>query len=381
MPKNEGRHWRPTEEQELILTASLLSGEPAVEAWHQWKSKADIDHLDQGSFRLLPLLYRNMSSHEVQDSAMNKLKGVYRLTWYKNQVLLRHMALLLRNYHESGIETMVLKGAALTLLYYKDYGLRPMGDLDILVHTDQALPAINVLERSGWTPREFSPTKEYISTRYSHGFVDGNGRELDLHWHLMPECCSSNADDDFWESALTSSLHGIPVQTLSHTHQLLHTCIHGSKWNAVSPCRWVADAVMLIRHAQSEIDWNDLLAQAAERHVILPLRDTLQYLHDRFHAPIPKSVMKQMRSTPVPEIERIEYTISIKPRTYWTAILELWCTHTRLMENTGMPERLIKFPGFLQRIWGVALWKLPFYGILKVMTWHKNPLSEKYSQK
>jgi len=65
----------------------------------------------------------------VKDPLMVKLKEFYQLTWCENQILFHNMAGLLDRLHNAGIQTMILKGAALLLLYYKDYGLRPMLDL------------------------------------------------------------------------------------------------------------------------------------------------------------------------------------------------------------------------------------------------------------
>ena len=46
----------PTREQERLLRAALLRGPLALEAWDEWKAGADMDHLDAGSYRLLPQL-------------------------------------------------------------------------------------------------------------------------------------------------------------------------------------------------------------------------------------------------------------------------------------------------------------------------------------
>ena len=45
----------PTHEQELLLKAALLTGEACRKAWKAWKSRIDIENLDYGSSRLLPL--------------------------------------------------------------------------------------------------------------------------------------------------------------------------------------------------------------------------------------------------------------------------------------------------------------------------------------
>ena len=103
-----------TYDQELLLKAALLQGPDAIHAWQEWKDNTDLEgHLDRGSFRLLPLLYKNLLRHRVKNPFMNKLKGIYRREWYKNQMLFFEMSKVLRYLHDKGIRTMILKGAAL----------------------------------------------------------------------------------------------------------------------------------------------------------------------------------------------------------------------------------------------------------------------------
>jgi hypothetical protein len=380
--KRKDSFW-PTQQQKLLLRAALLKDSAAVDAWKDWRSHVDIDDIDQldpGSYRLLPLLYHNLQSLQVQDPIMMKLKGVYRLTWYKNQMLFHTIAGLLRAFQNAGIETMVLKGAALTFLCYKDYGLRPMNDFDVLVHTDQAMPAIRLLQKLGWKPKDFEPHERYISVSYSHGFEDKSGRQFDLHWHVLSQCREAHADDDLWEKAVLTKFHDVPTNVLNPTDQLLHICVHGARWNEIPPFRWVADAIMIINSAHKEIDWNRLTVQAEKQHLILPLLDTLQYLRDTFEAPIAPEIIKNLQAVRVPRIERMEYKIIVSPPTKWTAILDLWCLHSRSTGNTNILGKIVRFPIFLQNIWRISLWKLPYWGFLKIITWNQNQLSKNPSK-
>ena len=92
---------------------------------------------NQGSFRLLPLLYINLQKQGVDDPVMGKLKGIYRQAWSKNQTLFHEMAGVIAHLQDAGIKTMLLKGASLSLLYYKNNGARPMADIDVLVPLKQ----------------------------------------------------------------------------------------------------------------------------------------------------------------------------------------------------------------------------------------------------
>ena len=148
-----GNCW-PTSAQRLLLRAVVLRGAEALAAWQRWTQAVDLDGLDAGSIRLLPQLYRSLEREGVRDPLMSRLKGVYRHTWYGNQLRLRDAAVVLGELSRRGIEPMLLKGAALTLLHYRDSGLRPMEDVAVLVRTQQwragqsVYPALRLLCRS-----------------------------------------------------------------------------------------------------------------------------------------------------------------------------------------------------------------------------------------
>ncbi|MCK4817484.1 nucleotidyltransferase family protein, partial [bacterium] len=220
----KGGFW-PTRHQELLLQACLLQGKEALDAWSKWKLTADVDQLDKGSLRLIPLLYRNLQAHGVEDDLMNKFKGVYRFTLYKNHMLLHNMANVLAGFYDTGIQAMVLKGVALTLLHYKDYGLRPMSDFDVLIHEKDVTTAINILRNLHWKPWQRLPkvfTAEYLSSTKGCAFNNDRGEGLDLHWHVLLECCYKNADKDFWDGAVQTRSSDFPVFALNPTDQLLH---------------------------------------------------------------------------------------------------------------------------------------------------------------
>jgi hypothetical protein len=253
-----------------------------------------------------------------------------------------------------------------------------MNDLDVLVSSDQALSAIKLLRGLGWAPIDFTPTEEYISVSYSHGFKDGSGQECDLHWHILSQCREPDSDKDFWDAAVETTFFDVPTYVLNPTDQLLHVCIHGARWNYTPPFRWVADATIILNTAQSEIDWGRLISQAKRRRLILPLREALRYVRTQVAAPVPAEIMRNLQDISIPRIEQIEYAVAITPPTRWTAILDLWCQHSRLTRDVTLPRRLARFPGFLRGIWGKSLWRIPLEGISRVANWRKNPLARKY---
>ena len=82
--------WLPSPTQLLLLQASLWRGERAFSAWTEWRHREpDLDTLDEGSYRLLPLLYRNLGPELAGNPDAGRLKGVYRRSWAANQFGLR----------------------------------------------------------------------------------------------------------------------------------------------------------------------------------------------------------------------------------------------------------------------------------------------------
>jgi len=379
----------PNPEQELLLQAALFQGERSIHAWHLWKKGTDIEAstLDLSSFRLLPQVYRNLCDQGLSDPLIEKLKGIYRLHWYKNQRLFHHMTSVLRSFHAAGIKTMILKGTALSLQYYRDYGLRAMGDFDVLVPTQQALKAIALLTSMRWTTRGIALealTEDYRAVRHSQAFRDSSDCELDFHWHILPENLAADADDDFWEGAHEVKIQDLPTVTLNPTDQLLHVCVHGAVWDAVPHVRWVADAMMILKVAKSEIDWSRLLIQARKRQLVIPLRETFAYLRDKFDAPVSAETLKALQNTPASNREYRVYRYSTSPPTFLSVLVKLWLINSRLTGSVGFWKRLMQFSKNLP-YWNMPpLWKVPFHIIFRgarklgrIMLWYTSQFFKK----
>lgn len=340
----------PLPPQELLLRAALLRGQPALDAWEEWVRTTDIDQLDGGSYRLLSLLYRSMQSQGVDHPHMQRLKGVYRQVWYKNRMLLHATTGLLRSLHESGIRTMLLKGTAMTALYYGEHGLRAMDDFDILVPTGQARTVIERLHPLGWREHFRLPAPlpdDYFSVMHSHTYADSAERQFDLHWHVFPECCAPDDDTDLWDAAIPVTLDGVETLALCPADQVLHICSHGVRWNAVPPLRWVADLAMLLAH--TPVDWERVLRQARKRHMVMLMREALSYVHMLLGLPIPPHVLHELRTTTVSPLEQKEYRLRLLPAgNRRHALQSVWYNFSRRNPEMSLPGRLVRFPRVLQ---------------------------------
>jgi hypothetical protein len=344
---------RPTAQQEFLLQAALLKGPESLRSWETWISGNPIDFLDIGAQRLLPLLYRNLRAQGVSHPALTTCKGIYRRAWYQNQILFHEMIPLIRSFHEEGIHTLVLKGAALVAGYYKDPGLRPMDDFDLLVPVAGILPAIHHLKELKWHPRNAldAITEANLPYKRAIHLRSPSGSQLDLHCHILFETPEKDADGDFWKAAVPATLVDAPVRILNPSDQLLHACVHGLMWNPVPSLRWIADAHVILQTAPT-LDWDRLLEQAERCEVVLSVGEALQYVSRLLHAPVPSDVLERLKHIPVSHWDRRQYEAFNRSLGLLGNLPKRWHVYAhRFAGDSRGVRRLWGFLRFLKFFW------------------------------
>jgi hypothetical protein len=366
--------WWPTRQQEFLLRAALLEGARALDAWQHWQAEADLDAIDAESQRLLPLVCRKLLALGVEDPALGRLKGIYRQVWYKNHLLLGRVAEPLRALDKAGIDVMILKGYALLVGYYRDFGTRAMADIDVLVPVGRAWDAIEILEQRGWAPLLYNDrraiTHAYIETEHSVGFRHPAGWDFDLHWHVLPESCRPGADDAFWAHSRPIELNGVCVRALDATDQLLHVLAHGIKWEGGPKLRWATDAAVILGAAEQDVDWDRLQRRTCDLRLVQPVRDALCYLQHHLEAPIPAEVAHAFEAMPVTRADRLEYRLRTTPQdlTLLNVLLRLWFWHRRLADFPAAGRLLWTFPRFVQRYYELpSLWRVPRHAATRAL--------------
>ena len=300
----------PTAEQTLILRAALLSGPAAGEAALRWLPTANLDRLGKSARRLLPLLYDRLRAQEIDHAILPVLKGVKRHTWYNNRMLFHQAREVVRHLTNAGINVMAIKGAALTISYYRDYGARPMEDLDLMVPVTSAVDALAIFRECGWVS-QLPCSADFLCERildFRHALHQRNpaGRDIDLHWHLLPICTSRNADDDFWKASCVADFEGEQVRVPCPADHLLHIIVHGVGWDKISPIRWIPDALAVLRMSES-LDWDRFTAQAQKHHLTAMILPSLRYLQSEYEAPIPAGVISALTGTRVSWFHNLEH--------------------------------------------------------------------------
>lgn len=348
----------PSPTQVLLLQASLLPGDAAVDAWDTISKYVDIDRLDAKSQYLLPLVYHNLNSLNVKHPLLEKLKGTYRLTWTKNNILFKHTSASIMALLDAGIQVLLLKGAALTTLYYRNLGLRPMVDLDILVHPDQARRAVSTLVEFDWLPAKVNQTiitEDFLTTINGLSFKNPKGYGLDLHWHLLRIFYWDKGDEEFWASAVPIRFQDLAVLALNPTDQLFHVCVHGVT-HSMLMLRWIPDSMMVINNAGKDLDWERLYSHAVSQKLVLPVKDALAFLYDKLQAPIPGWLLEKLHAYTPSAFEVREYKTYAARIGIMGRLPKLWYQYQRNHQKQrldGNEDDQMSFIKYIQISWGV----------------------------
>lgn len=296
----------PSAEQELLLQVAFRRGPASLAAFDRWQAQVDLGaDFPWETVRLLPLVYDALRQQGVTGPLVTRLKGVYRRAWCDTVRREHAIRPVLAALHEAGVELLALKGAALAACYYDTPALRPMDDIDVVLHRADLPRALQVLMTMGWHAGA-DATPDLLRFRHALQCTGPGGDQIDLHWHVLHEAPSDAADALLRAGLEPLDLMGIPVRQLEPTSLLFVIIVHGVRWNRETPIRWIADAMMILRHRGAEIDWERLAHCGRTFHLAERLRLGLRYLATHFDAPVPIGVVAALDARGPSWVERAE---------------------------------------------------------------------------
>ena len=232
-----------------------------------------------------PLLYVHLRAAGVPlpPTVKRELQGLYLRHRQANRVRMRVLGEVLAAYNAAGIQTLVLKGAALSHLLYPEPGLRPMSDVDLLVKRSEVRRATSLLADLGFSAPLLDDGK-HLAMTILH--AEGLPVSVEIHHNLFTKYDPvSMTVDDLTVPPLPFSLEGLTAYTLGYEDMLWYLCYHTALHAVKYPIRliWVADIVGLAERFVEDIDWEHVRRQYP---IVL---DTLSLLH--FATPLSETLL------------------------------------------------------------------------------------------
>jgi hypothetical protein len=244
-----------------------------------------------------PLLHTRLAAAEVSVPAdiSRALKGLYIRHRHANAVRSRVLAEILQAYASAGIDTLVLKGAALAFLVYPSPELRPMRDLDLLVREADARRAQHILVELGF---DTSPDRSHILTpQHPHLEVarrwdEGMKISVEVHFRLYPRSVyyPTHGFEDLFREAVPFQVDSVKANTLGVEDMLGHVVRHACGPPLLgTPLRFIhlCDVIGLVDKFAATMDWLKLIRRYPRVERILPMLNVSTDWHQQGVGQVP----------------------------------------------------------------------------------------------
>jgi predicted nucleotidyltransferase len=255
---------------------------------------------------------------DIADSFLRKIKIAYLVAFFTNETNFKGVSELLEVVNKAGIKAILLKGSHIAQFVYRDVGLRPMSDIDILVKEKDLNKAEELLFQSGYDYVEVKQSlydyfKEHLNiegranitkwykTNHHHLFCFSNPegvKHLEIHRTIEGLTSPFSIDiSELWKRSKMLEINEIDALVLSPEDLLLHASLHASyhhrlRAHGLRPC---CDIAAVISHYEPEIDWDQLQMRAfewgAEKYIYLSLRLS----HEILGARVPDRILLALK--------------------------------------------------------------------------------------
>jgi hypothetical protein len=250
--------------------------------WHGVSAKAQYHRLE-------PLLYETIKKlncqSQVPEQVLQALQFAYTRVNVTNLLVYRNVALLAESFDRAHIPLVFLKGIALAEPLYRDIGLRPMGDIDILVPEHCVSNAASLLVEQGYTPSlEF--TSSFIELFEEGSFIPFKQSQIpiEIHWHLiyLRYYYERIPVSWFWQRTQQISLAGHSVSVLSPEALLVHLVMHYFFQHKSEGLLWSHDIALLVAHYRESFNWDQVFATARNWHLGHVLQTVIRETEQRW---------------------------------------------------------------------------------------------------
>lgn len=265
-----------TPDQAMLLRAVLLSGEAGERNANEWCSTADLDSVDGSSHKLLPLLFRSLSSRELAPRNMDRLRGVYRKSWYRNQQHVAAVSKAIEALDTAGIDHAVVAGLPIALTAYGDLGARSLYVARLVVPAADVERAVGRVARRGF---EIQRSARVYGWGVPTILGTSTGGVLDIRGSVYGPGWADGRGEDLRERQVELVTETLASSTLDATDTIVLAAVEA----ASTPESWLqglVDVALLARAADAAVDWSEVARRYGDSAMSVPLHDALSALVD-----------------------------------------------------------------------------------------------------
>jgi hypothetical protein len=262
---------------------------------------------------IAPLIYWQLRREPtlVPAPVFEQFKQAYLTTLGRNRIFLAELDRVVRLLNAQGIAVVLLKGAVFARTLYEDIGLRPMSDLDILIHKEDIPRAVSLLRQHGYEEPVLH-LSEMFKQDVTHDVhlrqVEPPFVNLEVHWLLVggEKYRHAACMEWFWQRIHPLLDFGEKTYTFTPTAQLLHICAHLGYHHGLGSVSllWLNDIACCMQKYMLEINWSEFLEGAKMNHWSAAAYYTFREVENRLKRTFPFQVFDSLYSQMTQDEER-----------------------------------------------------------------------------
>lgn len=265
------------EDRLLLKCCRVKMGEEAIRtASDLLEQNLDWDYILEASIRhgVSPLLHHGLEQIAertpieglVPAGICEELRELHLGNRARNRRLYRVIEEIAAAFEQAGIALMGLKDIQLARELYPDMGLRPMGDLDLLIQHQDYDRAAACLAALGFVPLPSSDIPFIRKYAWAHNFqrpaddvwVDLQWNVLQIEWDAYGEGSFDFEIDRMWRGARQMSIGDAEILVPGLEDMLFHLCLH-LEGHRYAELILFCDIVEFVKHYGHRLDWAYLL--------------------------------------------------------------------------------------------------------------------------
>ena len=189
-------------------------------------------------------LSRWAARHKVPAGISRRLENIYYANALRAVRAEEQLSDILSCLGENGVEAVLLKGLFLSKSVYQNIALRPIGDIDLLIHRDDIVQTHSLLHGIGFVlaPGSF-PLKYYREVHFHAMYVRDSGPgsiPLEIHWGLQDRFNLLRVGlDEIWSRVRPWTIGKHSISAMCPEDLLTYLCYHAEKHTCFS--RYIED--------------------------------------------------------------------------------------------------------------------------------------------
>lgn len=298
-------HPPPFVAENALLLAAAASDLPPPDGR---RGEVDWDYLQRAADRqgVAPLLYDWLRRHPAVTVDASVAEALHEKYWsghFRNRLLLEELQRVARAAAAEGIEVMPLKGAHLAPWLYPAPALRPLSDLDLLIHPRDVARLGGLLQSMEYA--EVSHAPSYVDDRWLDldsrdycWFAVRQGFDSLIEYRVAPLELAAGRLTDLDEAYTTVLRHHArevwtrstpspdgAMRRQSPEDLLLHVATHLAAKHLDFRLVWLHDITRIVQ-GTPDLDWAYVAARSAELRMAAPVAAALEAARQYAAAPI-----------------------------------------------------------------------------------------------